>query len=97
MCRRNGLETRRRCGWLPNGPPSGGPPVWARKEVSLDTCPKSYISAESEVLVEEFLVRRRLGGIPLAELTARQVDAFVILEKELVGLKHGQQNTRTTA
>ena len=33
-------------------------PVWARKTVALETCPKSYITAESEALVEEFLVRR---------------------------------------
>jgi hypothetical protein len=68
--------------------------VWARKDVSLETCPKSYISAESESLVEEFLVWRRLGGIQLAELSARQVDAFVILERALAEVRHGQQNAR---
>jgi hypothetical protein len=69
--------------------------VWARKDLSLDTCPKSYISAESEALVEEFLVWRRLGRVHLADLSARQVDAFVILERAFAGLNNGQQNTRT--
>lgn len=59
----------------------------------LETCPKSYMSAESEALVEEFLVWRRLGGICLADLTARQVDAFVILEAEA---RRGQRNTTET-
>ena len=32
-------------------------PVWVRKTAVLGTCPKSYISAASESLVEEFFVR----------------------------------------
>ena len=74
-----------------------GPPVWARSNISLETCPKSYISAESEALVEEFLVWRRLGGLHLAALSARQVDAFMILAKEFALINHGQRNTTTTA
>ena len=58
-------------------------PVWARSGVAISTCPKSYISAESQSLVEDFLVRGRLGGIRAGELSARQVDAFVLLEREL--------------
>ena len=27
-------------------------PVWARKTVAIESCPKSYITAESEGLVE---------------------------------------------
>jgi hypothetical protein len=47
------------------------------------------------VLVEEFFVRRRLGARGIEELTARQVDAFVILEKALAPeMDHGQHNTR---
>jgi hypothetical protein len=53
--------------------------------VSLRTCPKPYITAESQTLVEEFFVRRRLGGMDFAELSARQVDAFAILEQALTG------------
>jgi hypothetical protein len=37
-------------------------------------------------LVEEFFVRRRLG-VRLEELSAKQVEAFVILEKALAAEK----------
>ena len=81
-CRRNGLEQKRRCGWL--GLPAEGV-VWARKGVATGSCPKSYVTAESEGLVEEFFVRRRLGGMEFGELSARQVEAFVILEHAVEG------------
>ena len=82
MCRKTGLENKRRCGWLEESD-SGGLPVWARGRIATAACPKSLITPESEALVEEFLVRRRLGGIRLDDLTARQAEAFLILEKEL--------------
>ena len=73
----------------------GGRPVWARADVATETCPKSYITAESIGLVEEFLVRRRLGGMRFEELTARQVEAFVILEKALTKeMRHGRHSGR---
>jgi hypothetical protein len=67
--------------------------VWARGQVALTRCPKSCITPESEALVEEFLVRRRLGGLRFEELSARQVEAFLILEKEW---SDGQRSTRRT-
>ena len=71
------------------------PLVWARRSVGLRTCPKSYITAESRTLVEEFFVRRRLGAMELSELSARQVEAFVILEKALASERNDvQHNTR---
>jgi hypothetical protein len=54
-------------------------------------CPKSYITGESIVLVEDFLVRRRLGRIVLPELTGRQADAFTILEEAVTAeMRDGQ-------
>jgi hypothetical protein len=53
--------------------------------VASESCPKSYITAESEGLVEDFLVRRRLGGMSFGELSARQVEGFLILEQALAG------------
>ena len=94
MCRENGLESKRRCGFIGAGEGGAGPPVWSRGDVSLDTCPKSYITAESEGLVEEFFVRRRLGGLRAAEMSARQVDAFVVLENTLREVNDGRQNSR---
>ena len=60
-----------------------GPVVWARRGVAVTRCPKTIITAESESLVEEFLVRRRLGATGIVDLTARQVEAFAILESAL--------------
>jgi hypothetical protein len=63
----------------------GAAPVWARKTVATESCPKSYITAESVGMVEDFLVRRRLGGMSFGELSVRQVEAFLILEEALAG------------
>ena len=82
-CRRSGLEVRRRCGFLGLAPVGGAAPVWLRRAVVVNCCPKSYVSAESEGMVEEFLVRRRMGGMEFRDLTARQVEAFVVLEQAL--------------
>ena len=58
--------------------------VWARKRVAASRCPKSLITAESLAWLEAYLVRRRLGGPPADELPAREVEAYLVLERELV-------------
>ena len=93
-CRRSGLEKKRRCGWLTGSESGKGGLVWARKDVALETCPKSYITAESLALVEEFFVRRRLHGIEFSTLSARQVEAFLILEQALTSEINDGQHTR---
>ena len=57
--------------------------MWARRDVATGQCPVSYVTAESVGLVEEFLVRRQLGGMGLERLSARQAEAFVVLEREM--------------
>jgi hypothetical protein len=95
VCRKSGLERKRRCGWIGAPEDENGPLVWARRTVSLRTCPKSYITAESQTFVEEFFIRRRLGVGDFESMSARQVEAFVILEKALAGeISDVQQNTR---
>jgi hypothetical protein len=66
--------------------------------VALDECPKSYITAESAGWLEEFWVRKRIGGgMGIEELSARQVEAFVVLEKALAEEKrNGQRHGRRT-
>jgi hypothetical protein len=92
-CRTAGLEKKRRCGWL--GIDDGGSVVWARGGVAVTRCPKSVITGESEAMVEDFLARRRLGGTAVAEMSARQVEAFVVLESALAEeKKHGERRTR---
>ena len=69
--------------------------VWARRGIALTRCPKSTIRAESEALVEEFFVRRRLGGTAFEQLSARQVEAFVILESALAEERNdGERRTK---
>jgi hypothetical protein len=98
LCRRSGLEKKRRCGFIDLDDSGGGRPVWARADVATETCPKSYVTAESVGLVEEFLVRRRLGAMNFEQLTARQVEAFLILDKALAKeTRHGEQRGRHAA
>ena len=92
-CRRSGLEKKRGCSWL--DAKGDGRVVWARSGIALTQCPKSTITGESEALVEDFLVRRRLGGFAVAELSARQAEAFVVLESELAKEeRNGERRTR---
>lgn len=66
--------------------------MWARKHVLVSECPKSYVSAESMAFVEDFSFRRRFGQVDPIHLTARQADAFMILESELAReIKDGDQ------
>jgi len=86
---------KRRCGWLPTEATAHIGLVWARRNVVLDTCPTSYVTAESQSLIEEFFIRRRLRALDGENLSARQVEAFVILEKELAKeTDHGRQDFR---
>jgi hypothetical protein len=69
--------------------------VWARGGVALTRCPRSVITAESETRVEEFLVWKRLGRAATGELSAKQVEAFVVLENAMEREKrNGERRTR---
>ena len=82
-CRRSGLDVKRRCGWLPEALLPAAKIVWARKQVRTETCPKSLVSAESLRWVEQFIVWKKLGANYPCELSARDVEAFLILELEV--------------
>ena len=83
VCRKAGLEKKRRCGFLPEEERGAARLVWARKRAQAEECPKSLMTGESLALVEEFFVRRQLGMTDTAEMAARKVDAFVILRGEM--------------
>jgi hypothetical protein len=69
--------------------------VWARGGIALAACPKPLITPESAGLVEQFFVWKRLGAAAFPELTARQVEAFVILESAMEEERnHGERRTR---
>lgn len=94
-CRRTGLEKRRHCGFLGLADTDPQAVVWARKGVAASSCPKSYITGESESRLEDFLVRQRLGGLHVRGLNARQTEAFVILDQALrAELNDGHNGTR---
>jgi len=82
-CRRNGLEAKRRCGWLAETQRGASKIVWVRRRVFLDTCPRSFVSAESIGLVEAFGAWKLVGSGDFASLPARTADAFCVLENEL--------------
>lgn len=75
---------KRRCTWLPAGLATPRQVVWVRKGVCAESCPKSLITAQSQAWLEEYGVRKRLGSRELKDLTARQVEAFLLLEGEFL-------------
>lgn len=82
-CRQNGLETKRRCGFLLHEKRGEPRVVWGRKLTQSEECPKSFVTGESLALLEEFFVRRRLGIEDSTGMEARKVDAFLILRDEM--------------
>ena len=69
--------------------------VWASRRanargdrVAANECPVSLISGDSRAAVEEWLVRRRIGGGGWSlNDPARQVDAWLALENELESME----------
>lgn len=59
--------------------------VWARKGVALTSCPRSFISAESETWIEHFHALKRFGMPDVMNLPARTVHALLVLDNELQG------------
>jgi len=59
-------------------------PVWSRRGVHTYSCPKSFISPGSVTLLEEYWAWKRAGGVSYLELEARTLEAFTVLESELL-------------
>src|SRR5579872_900595 len=78
-CKKAGLEIKRRCDWIGNAQGSEPPPVWSRGGVHTCSCPKSYITAESVTLLEEYRAWKRAGGVSYLALEARALEAFSLL------------------
>ena len=79
-CRKQGLEARRRCGFIPAEQRGAKRIVWARATVSSEECPRSLMTAESMELLEKFFFSQRLGW---KDPTAREAEAFLILDQEI--------------
>ena len=89
-CRKAGLATKRRCAF--SAPESLGPShvVWARGNVAIDVCPRSVITPQSVSWLEQYYLWKRFGARDYEELEARTVEAFLLLEEELIKEeKHG--------
>ena len=72
MCRSQGLEVRRRCGWLAEAAAQPEKVIWARHGARSTECPTSFITAESLSWIERYQVARVFGfGDPM-ELPARE-------------------------
>ena len=84
-CRRQGLERKRNCGWISTEPSRSQTPVWASKRLVLTECPTSYITAESITLLEAHRAWKVSGGGGLYDFPAPTVDAFLVIEEELLG------------
>jgi len=79
-CRKQGLEARRRCGFLASERRGAERIVWARGRASATECPKSLVTAESIELLEKFFASRAWGW---KDPPAREAEAFLALEQEL--------------
>jgi hypothetical protein len=83
QCRRQGLEARRRCGFLPEAKRDAARVVWARGKVATEECPTSLVTPASIELVEKYFAYVALNPMGASELTAREAEAFLVLEREL--------------
>ena len=54
--------------------------VWARGRVGTEECPRSFVSAASVGFVEKYFARKMMD---LGDVTAREAEAFAIVEREL--------------
>ena len=85
------MEKQRRCGYLGGTERGEERPVWARGPVILTECPRSFITPESLTMLEEHHVWSLGGRGDLREYPARSVEAFTVLESELLREKnHGK-------
>jgi hypothetical protein len=57
--------------------------VWTRRRVSADRCPKSEITAQSLEWLEKYFVWKRLGASYPEPMTARDVEAILLLQQEM--------------
>jgi hypothetical protein len=88
ICRKSGLERRRRCGWLGETQRGDTQVIWARGRISVASCPTSYITPESVALIEEFQAWKLIGATDMYRMPARLVETIFVLENELRSEKH---------
>lgn len=65
--------------------------MWARSGAATSECPRSSVSAESAAWLELFAAWRTTGLIEAGELSARDVDALGILNREWEKARHDER------
>ena len=66
--------------------------VWARRHVSANECPRSYVTAESLGWLEHFYAAKYFGVADMYALRATTVDAICTIESEMnEERKHGDR------
>ena len=91
-CRSQGLDIKRRCGWVEAERRGPAKLVWARRHVRLTECPKTLITPESEEWLERYQVGRVFGFGDMTDAPARTVDAFCVLERELAAERNHDED-----
>ena len=81
MCRKQGLEEARRCGWIAGVEALQPRMVWGRKNFATDRCPKSIVSGGSASHLEMYHAWRMAGRGDLSGYPAKSADAFATLER----------------
>ncbi len=61
--------------------------------MATEVCPKSFVTAQSLTWIEQFLVWRELNIWSKTDLTAKEVEAFFVLQAELAA-ERTETNTR---
>ncbi len=82
MCRNQGLEAKRRCGFLSEEQRGPKRVVWVKGRVGSEECPKSLVTAASLEWLERFFAWKFAGGGAVTDLPAKEADAMVTLEGE---------------
>ncbi|HEV8147030.1 MAG TPA: hypothetical protein VGP79_11640 [Bryobacteraceae bacterium] len=82
VCRKQGLEAKRRCGFIREEKRGPRRAVWVRGRVAIEECPKSAVTAASVEWLERFFAWRFAGGGDVTGLAARDADAILTLEAE---------------
>ena len=84
VCRKSGLERKRRCGWLGNDDSFDMPDRMGPGTDDAGDLPTSYITSESIALLEEFHAWKLLVGAGAFTICLRAlVEAIFVLENEL--------------
>ena len=84
VCRKNGLDRKRRCGYL--AAETRGPlvTVWTGGGVGLTECPKPIVTSFSLMCLEGFFAWKLAGGAEKwNNVEAKVMDAWQVLAEEL--------------